>query len=153
MTDAQTPKRKRPILVWVIFLFYLISSIQIIMGLFFVAAGGVNLTPEQQAFLAKFTVWDRVIGYVNAALTLVGVTLLLGLRKQAVNVLAVAFALNLFSTAVVWFRADPAAVTAPSALAAQVFGIVLFGAVVYYAWRLDKRGILQDAPGARRPQA
>ncbi|UJX40549.1 hypothetical protein K9F62_17910 [Desulfovibrio sp. JY] len=153
MTDAQTPKRKRPILVWVIFLFYMISSIQIIMGLFFVAAGGVNLTPEQQAFLAKFTVWDRVIGYVNAALTLVGVTLLLGLRKQAVNVLAVAFAMNLFSTAVVWFRADPAAVTAPAALTAQAFGIVLFGAVVYYAWRLDKRGILQDAPRARRPQA
>lgn len=142
MTDTATPRRKRPILVWVIFLFYLISSVQIIAGLFFVTAGGVDMTPQQQAFLAKFTVMDRVIGYVNAALTLIGVTLLLGLRRQAVNVLAIAFALNLFSTAVVWFRTDPAAVTAPAGLIAQGVGIALFGAVVYYAWRLGKRGIL-----------
>lgn len=142
MPDAATPKPRRPILVWVIFLFYLVSSVQVIVGLFFVAAGGVEMAPAQQAFLAKFTVMDRVIGYLNAALTLVGVTLLLGLRKQAVNVLALAFALNLFSTAVVWIRADPAAVTAPAGLAAQALGIAIFGAVVYYAWKLDKRGIL-----------
>ncbi len=142
MTDTTTPARRRPLLVWVIFLFYLISSVQVIVGMFFVAAGGVDMTPEQQAYLARFTVVDRIIGYVNAGLTLVGVTLLLGLRKVAVNVLALAFACNLFSTAVVWWKTDPASVVAPAGLAAQAFGIALFGAVVYYAWRLQKRGLL-----------
>lgn len=142
MTAEATPPRKRPILVWVIFLFYLISCVQVIVGLFFVTAGGVDMAPAQQAYLAKFTVMDRVIGYVNAGLTLIGVTLLFTLRKQAVNVLALAFALNMFSTAVVWFKTDPASVTSPAGLVAQALGIALFGAVVFYAWRLGKRGML-----------
>ncbi len=142
MPDASGAQRKRPILVWVIFLFYLVSSIQVIVGLFFVTAGGVQMTPEQQAYLARFTVFDRVIGYLNAGITLVGVTLLFSLRKRAVAVLALAFVLNVFSTAVVWVRTDPATVVAPAGLAAQALGIVLFGAVVYYAWRLGKRGLL-----------
>uniref|UniRef100_I2Q362 Uncharacterized protein n=1 Tax=Desulfovibrio sp. U5L TaxID=596152 RepID=I2Q362_9BACT len=142
MTEENAAAPKRPILVWVIFLFYLVSSIQVIVGLFFVTAGGVEMTPEGQAYLAKFTVMDRVIGYVNAGLTLVGVTLLLAQRRQAVNVLALAFALNLFSTAVVWVKTDPASVIAPTGLLAQAVGIALFGAVVYYSWRLLKRGVL-----------
>lgn len=142
MTDETTPARRRPILVWVIFLFYLVSSVQVIVAMFFVAAGGVDMAPEQQAYLAKFSTLDRVIGYVNAAVTLVGVTLLFGLRQQAVNVLALAFALNLFSTTVVWIKTDPAAVTSATGLLAQGLGIAIFGAVVYYAWRLEKRGML-----------
>jgi magnesium-transporting ATPase (P-type) len=141
-TVEPQPPRKRPILVWVIFLFYLISCVQVIVGLFFVTAGGVDMAPAQQAYLAKFTIMDRVIGYVNAGLTLIGVTLLFTLRKQAVNVLALAFALNMFSTAVVWFKTDPASVVSPAGLVAQALGIALFGAVVFYAWRLGKRGML-----------
>jgi len=134
--------RKRPVLVWVIFLFYLISSVQVIVAMFFVAAGGVDMAPEQQAYLAKFTVMDRVIGYANAGLTLVGVSMLMSFKKQAVNVLALAFALNLFSTAVVWIRTDPAAVTSVKGLLAQGLGIGMFGLVVWYSWRLLKRGTL-----------
>lgn len=148
MTDATPPQaetapgRKRPVLVWIIFLFYLISCVQVIVAMFFVAAGGVDMAPEQQAYLAKFTAMDRVIGYLNAGLTLVGVSLLFSLRRQAVNVLALAFALNLFSTAVVWFKTDPAAVTSPTGLLAQALGIGMLGLVVFYSWRLGKRGLL-----------
>ncbi|OLN28651.1 hypothetical protein DVDV_1526 [Desulfovibrio sp. DV] len=140
-TDA-APQRKRPILVWIIFLFYLISSVQVIVAMFFISAGGVDMAPEQQAYLARFTALDRVMGYANAGLSLIGVSLLFSLRRQAVNVLALAFALNLFSTAVVWFKTDPAAVTSPTGLMAQALGIAMFGLVVFYAWRLNKRGLL-----------
>lgn len=136
------PKPRRPVLVWIIFLFYLISCVQVIVAMFFVAAGGVDMAPEQQAYLARFTVMDRVIGYANAGITLVGVTLLFSLRKQAVNVLALAFALNLFSTAVVWIKTDPAAVTSPTGLLAQALGLGMLGLVVFYSWRLSKRGVL-----------
>lgn len=142
ITPDSPPQRKRPVLVWIIFLFYLISCVQVIVAMFFVAAGGVEMAPEQQAYLAKFTVMDRVIGYANAGLTLIGVTLLFSLRRQAVNVLALAFALNLFSTAVVWIRTDPAAVTTPTGLAAQALGLGMLGLVVFYASRLSKRGTL-----------
>ena len=142
ITPDTTPKRKRPALVWIIFFFYLISCVQVIVAMFFVAAGGVDMAPEQQAYLAKFTVMDRVIGYANAGITLVGVTLLFSLRRQAVNVLGLAFALNLFSTAVVWIKTDPAAVTSPTGLLAQALGLGTFGLVVFYAWRLNKRGTL-----------
>jgi hypothetical protein len=153
MAENEAPRTGRPILVWIIFLFYLISSIQVIVGMFFIAAGGVDMTPEQQALLAQFSLFDRVIGYANAAVTLVGVTMLLALRRQAVAVLAVAFALNLFSTAVVWFRTDLAAHTSTKGILAQLLGIAIFGAVVFYAWRLEKRGILTQGGAAReRPR-
>ena len=142
ITPDTAPKRKRPALVWIIFFFYLISCAQVIVAMFFVAAGGVDMAPEQQAYLAKFTVMDRVIGYANAGITLVGVTLLFSLRRQAVNVLALAFALNLFSTAVILFKTDQAAVTSPTGLAAQALGLGMLGLVVFYAWRLNKRGTL-----------
>ena len=142
ITLGEAPPRKRPVLVWIIFLFYLVSCVQVIVAMFFVAAGGVDMAPEQQAYLAKFTVMDRVIGYVNAGITLVGVTLLFSLRRQAVSVLGLAFALNLFSTAVVWIKTDPAAVTSPTGLAAQALGIGMLGLVVFYSWRLLKRGTL-----------
>ena len=140
--DAAASPPRRPVLVWIIFLFYLISSVQVIVAMFFIAAGGVDMAPEQQAYLARFTVMDRVIGYINAAVTLVGVTLLLAQRRQAVNVLALAFSLNLFSTAVIWLKTDPAAVTSPAGLAAQILGVGMLGLVVFYAWRLLKRGVL-----------
>jgi hypothetical protein len=111
-------------------------------GMFFIAAGGVDMAPAQQALLARFTVFDRVIGYANAAVTLIGVSLLFVLRRQAVTVLAVAFALNLFSTAVVWYRFDIPSNTSLKGILAQTLGIVIFGAVVFYAWRLDRRGVL-----------
>lgn len=149
MTDETTPVPRRPILVWVIFLFYLVSCVLIIVQMFFIAAGGVGTTPEQQAYLARFSVFDRVIGYVNAAVTLVGVTMLLGMRRMAVTVLALAFALNLFSTAVVWLRANPFELVSTAGLAAQISGIAIFGAVVFYAWRLDKRGLLTASASAR----
>lgn len=153
MADNAVPGTRRPILVWIIFLFYLISSIQVIMGMFFIAAGGVDMPPEQQALLVRFTVFDRVIGYANAAVTLIGVSLLFMLRRQAVSVLAIAFALNLFSTAVVWYRFDIPANTSPKGILAQILGIVLFGAVVFYSWRLGKRGVLTQAGLSRtRPR-
>jgi hypothetical protein len=153
MAANEAPRPRRPILVWVIFLFYLVSSVQVIVSMFFIAAGGVDMTPQLQDYLARFSIFDRVIGYANASLTLVGVTLLLGLRRQAVNVLALAFALNLFSTAVVWYKANPLQMVTTAGLVAQICGIVLFGAVVYYAWRLEKRGLLTGvAAAARRPR-
>jgi hypothetical protein len=152
MADETARTQKRPILVWVIFLFYLMTSILQVMIMFFVTAGGVDMAPEQMAYLARFGVMDRVIGYLNAFVTLVGVTLLFGLRKQAVNVLALAFALNLFSTSVVWIKTDPMALVSPTGLIAQGLGIGIFGLVVYYAWRLSKRGVLGPPSSmARRP--
>lgn len=142
MLGKRTPMRKRPVLVWGIFLFYLIVSILGIVQIFFVTAGGVAMTPEQQAYLEQFSVMDRVVGYGNAAVTLAGVTLLFGLRQLAVKVLALAFFLNVFTTTVVWIRTDPASVIAPAGLALQAGGIALFGLVVLYAWRLGKRGLL-----------
>lgn len=139
-----TKTRRRPILVWLIFLFYFTTSLLGIVQLFYVTAGGVHLSPEQQAYLARFSVFDRVIGYVNVALTIVGVTLLLALRRLAVAVLALAFVLNLFSTAVVWIRSDFLRLVSGAGLAVQCGGMVLFGAVVLYAWWLGRRGVLSS---------
>ena len=52
----------------------------------------MSMAPAQQALMAQFTVFDRVIGYVNAAVTIIGVSLLFALRREAVSVLAMSAA-------------------------------------------------------------
>ena len=153
MSAARALTRKRPILVWIIFCYYVITCLANIVQMFFITAGGIPLTPEQQAYLARFSIFDRVIGYFDVGIILVGVTLLVAMRRAAVPVLALAFALNLFSTAVVWFKANPREIVSWVGLAVQAGGYVLLAAVVYYAWRLDKRGLLVSRGGvSSRPQ-
>jgi len=148
-TDTTAPAPKRPILVWIIFLFYLITCLANIAQMFFITAGGVPLSPDQQEYLARFSMFDRVIGYIDVGVIMVGVTLLLALRHVAVPVLALALVLNLFSTVVVWIKANPMVIVSWLGLAIQAGGIVLFAAVVFYAWRLDKRGVLRGGASSR----
>lgn len=151
--SGTTGTRRRPILVWLIFLFYLVTGLLGIVQLFYVTAGGVPLRPEQQAYLNNFSVFDRVVGYVNVALTLLGVTWLLALRRLAVPVLALAFALNVFSTAVVWIRSDFLRLVSIAGLVVQCGGMALFGCVVLYAWWLARRGVLSGKrASATRPR-
>ena len=91
---------RRPLPVWIIFLFYTISSVYSSLSVFLITSGAVDLPPEQQAYVAKFTTFDMVIGYVVSAITVVGAFLLFRLKKAAVRTLFLAFGVNLFSSAV-----------------------------------------------------
>ena len=161
MTDETTPARRRPILVWVIFLFYLVSSVQVIVAMFFVAAGGVDMAPEQQAYLAKFSTLDRVIGYVNAAVTLVGGDASVRFAPAGGQRAGAGFCAQSFFDDRGLDQDRSGGGDLGTGLLAQGLGIAIFGAVVYYAWRLEKRGIaglgrvhkkrLRGGPGGDHP--
>jgi len=134
---------RRPLPVWIIFLFYTISSVYSSLSVFLITSGAVDLPPEQQAYVAKFTTFDMVIGYVVSAITVVGAFLLFRLKKAAVRTLFLAFGVNLFSSAVFYLRNDPTRVIDPSGLLYQAGGIALFGVVCFYARHLAQNDVLR----------
>jgi hypothetical protein len=132
----------RPLPVWIIFLFYSISSIYSALSVFLITSGAFELTPEQQAYVATFTTFDMVIGYVVAAITVVGAFLLFRLKKAAVPALFLALGVNVFSSAVFYLKNDPSTVIDPSGLLYQFGGIALFAIVCFYARFLARHGVL-----------
>lgn len=134
---------KRPLPVWIIFLFYTISSIYSALSVFLITSGGFELSPEQQAYVAKFTTYDMVVGYVVSAVTIVGAFLLFRLKKAAVPALFLALGINVFSSAVFYLKNDPTAVIDPSGFLYQAAGVALFAIVCFYARFLAKNGVLR----------
>ncbi len=135
-------RTRRPLPVWVVFLFYSLSSVYSIVSVFFITSGVFELTAEQQGYVARFKTFDMVIGYFVAATTLVGAFLLFRLKKAAVPTLFLALVVNVFSTAVFYLRNDPSTVIDPSGLLYQAGGMALFAVVCLYARHLARRGVL-----------
>ncbi|NDY58643.1 hypothetical protein G3N56_18060 [Desulfovibrio sulfodismutans] len=133
---------RRPLPVWIIFLFYAISSIYSILSVFLITSGALDLPPEQQAYVARFTTFDMVIGYIVAAVTIIGVFLLFRLKKAAVPTLFLALGVNVFSSAAFYLKNDPTRVIDPSGLLYQAGGVALFAVVCLYARHLGRHGVL-----------
>ncbi|MEF3696183.1 hypothetical protein [Desulfolutivibrio sp.] len=133
---------RRPLPVWIVFLFYSLSSVYSIVSVFFITSGVFELNPEQQAYVARFKTFDMVIGYLVAAITLVGAFLLFRLKKAAVPTLFLALGVNVFSSAVFYLRNDPTTVIDPSGLLYQAGGMALFAIVCFYARHLGRHGVL-----------
>ena len=133
---------RRPLPVWIIFLFYSISSIYSILSVFLITSGAFDMTPEQQAYVARFTTFDMVIGYIVAAVTIIGAFLLFRLKKAAVPTLFLALGVNIFSSAIFYLKNDPTTVIDPSGLLYQAGGMVLFAVVCLYARHLARHGVL-----------
>jgi hypothetical protein len=133
---------KRPLPVWIIFVFYSLTSLYSVLSVFLITSGAFPLPPAQQAYINRFTTFDMVIGYVVAATTFIGVFLLFRLRKLAVPVLFLALGINVVSSGLFYLKNDPSRVIDASGFLFQAAGAALFLVVCLYARHLAKnRGL------------
>ena len=134
--------KKRPVLVWVISIFYIISALGAVISLLLIFGGAIPLNAEQKAALSKVTMFDYSYPVILAVVNLTGGVCLLFLRKAAFYFLAGVFVLK---TATMFWTAVSAGrdVTAAGAgLAGALIGVIIAGVVSVYAWRLVKKGVL-----------
>lgn len=134
--------RKRPFLVWIIFLGYVTISVANIGLMFLLTSGLYDLSPEQRALLAGMSVFDRIIGYILAAMLIVGAFLLFRLKKRAVPVLALTLVLDVAGKLMTIVNHHMADTVAPAALAGQFVGSFILLLVCVYARSLGRRGVL-----------
>ena len=72
--------KKRPVLVWVISIFYIISALGAVISLLLIFGGAIPLNAEQKAALSKVTMFDYSYPVILAVVNLTGGVCLLFLR-------------------------------------------------------------------------
>ena len=135
-------ERKRPVLVWVISIFYVVSAAFTALSFYLVYSGSIPLQPQQAQYFDALTTFDwfstLLIGVINFSAAL----LLFLMRKQAAYLFPSGFALGLAVT--IWHTLTKGwlAALGDAGLVGAMIGWGISIAVCVYCWRLLQRGAL-----------
>jgi hypothetical protein len=140
--DEQIVRRKRPILVWLISLFILLSAIWTLLSFYLILTGAIPLDPAQKAYFDRLTLIDHVSTIIPGLLNMSAAVALFLLRRIALYLFLSASGLSFVlaawhATAKGWVEALGGA-----GLIGALIGYVLMIAVLIYTWRLSKKGVL-----------
>lgn len=137
-----TARRKRPIGVWVVSIWYAASALWTGLSFYLVLGGVLALNPAQKAYFQRLSAFDYLFVILLGLITLSAAVTLFLLRKQAVRLFFAALGLNGIMT--IWHSIAKGAFSAigrPGA-AGAVLGLVVLFAVYLYSWKLARAGIL-----------
>ncbi len=133
---------KRPRWVWVIFCFYLFSAAWVLLSFFLVYWGVVPLNPAQQAYLANLGILDFVATVGLTLLSFTAAVFLFCLQRTAVDLFAIALAYNLAFSLIHLLTTHWAQAFGGSGIVGASFGWCIPVAVLLYARRLAREGVL-----------
>jgi hypothetical protein len=139
MSEQSSPKR--PVLVWIICIFYLIATFFTALSLFLVISGRVPASPEQASFFSNLKPIDYLLSVTIMFLNICGVIALFGLRKEALYLFLASLGVNIASYASLFTTTN--AETLSANIGSILFGWLLAGAVCFYTWRLKTSGVLR----------
>ena len=142
--------RRRPGLVWVIFLFYVLSSAWALLTQLLLQLGLYPVPPEQQAVVSNVSAAARLFGIGLTLLSVVAATYLWLLRKVALQLFLISCVFGVSS--ILWQMLPGGAYHALLGQGPLMSALILFGisvgvlikiAICAYVWRLHRRGVLQ----------
>jgi hypothetical protein len=142
VSDEQHVERKRPIWVWLLSLFFLLSAIWTLLSFFMIWSGAIPLEPAQKAYFDRLTPIDYALTIVVGLLNLSAAIALFLLRKIARDLFLASLALSLILAA--WQAATKGWVDALGGpgFVGVLIGYILLIAVCIYAWHLRRKGVL-----------
>jgi hypothetical protein len=138
-------KKKRPIGVWIIFLFFLFSVGSTVFGYYLIYSGKTTLLPSEKAFFDGLTHIDVVLSLFIGLGNLIGATLLFFLRKRAFYFFATSLFVNLL--VFLWYCFSDKgkvffAAVSSGGLIGMVIALAILIAICLYAKGLEKKDIL-----------
>jgi hypothetical protein len=147
MTDAETIsspsiRRKRPKLVWVITVFYVISAGWTLLSFALIYSGITPLNAAQVAYFKSQTILDTFFTIVIGALNFIGTIFLFFLTRTAFHLFLSAFILSILMTAYHILSKNWLAAIGGPGLIGAIIGWAISGAVILYTRRLIKHDIL-----------
>jgi hypothetical protein len=134
---------KRPALVWVISIFYILSAGWVVLSFALIHSGAIPLNEAQQEYFRSQTILDYGSTVVIGALNLVGAILLFLLKKPAFHLFATAFGVGLAFTAYQIVAKNWLGAIGGPGLVGAVIGWGISIAIIVYAKRLISRGVLR----------
>jgi hypothetical protein len=143
MQTPAEPSSRRPLLVWLISIYFFLSSSWTMFSLFLIQTGTVPLSSAQKAYLANLNGADYLLLIIGALLGLSAAVALFLMRKAAYYLFGATLAFNMAFT--IWHligRHWLSVIGAGGLAAAAVGWLVLFAICVYTA-RLTARGTLK----------
>jgi hypothetical protein len=135
--------RKRPKLVWVISIWYILSLGWTALSLALIYGGVIQINEAQKTYFDSLNTLTRILTIFIYTLNVIGAILLFLLRRYAYYCFLTAFAIGIFSTIYQtiynnWFSAINGL-----GLIGLVFSCLFNIAIIYYSWSLIKKNILK----------
>jgi hypothetical protein len=142
-TGKEAKSRKRPVLVWIIALFYILSGGWTIISFTLILSGAVVLNEPEQAYFDAQTNLDILLTIIIGAANLSGAIFLLLLRRYAYYCFLGAFSLSILLTAYHILFKNWLTVIGGPGLLGSIIGWLISIAIILYAKKLITNSILQ----------
>jgi len=134
--------RHRPALVWVIFVWYVLSAGYTLLSFALIFAGRVPLTAEASRYLGSLSPLDYTVTILALLLNVGGAVALLLLRGAAAYLFTAALLLNIASVALHALTKGLVAALGAGGPIGLLLGYGIAVLVCVYAWRLYARSTL-----------
>ncbi|GHD30866.1 hypothetical protein [Parahalioglobus pacificus] len=136
---------KRPLFVWVIFLFTMFSAAFMAIGSYFAFSSSTGEMTELTGYVDSLGFIDWALMALTTVLNLAGTIFLFRLKVIAVPLLTFAFLLGIASS--IWEIAannyiEELQSVGPGAVEGALLGAVISTAIVAYSWHLKNKNIL-----------
>lgn len=142
MTADSNNGRRRPIGVWIIFGFYLLSAGFSLLSTALVFSGVIPVTPSQSAHLSSLSAIDWICSIGIGVVSLSAALSLFLLRRISVGLFTAALALNLTYTAIQILTTNWLEAIGGPGFLGMLIGWTILVFVILYARKLAKRGVL-----------
>ena len=142
MTNEEKSSTCRPIGVWVVSAYYLLSAGWTLLSFALIFGGAIKITAAQEAYFASLTGIDWFFSLAIGVTDFSAAVCFFLLRRVAVALFSVALALNLAFTAFHVMRTNLSEALSGAGLLGVLFGWLILVAVIVYARRLAKGAVL-----------
>ncbi len=129
-------------LVWVISIFYAYGALSTVASYMIVFSKAFPATAAQQQYFAAMTAVDHVLTAFVVLLNVGAGVLLFRLKRQAPPIFTFAFAVGVATVVYQVITTNWLEAVGIFGLVGAAVGWVINSAVIAYAWRLRKRGVL-----------
>jgi hypothetical protein len=140
--EAGKSKRRRPIGVWIVSLFYVLSAGWTLLSFALIFIGVVKITPTQEAYFHSLTGVDWFFTLSIAVIGISAAVSLFLLRRISVALFSVALALNVAFTVFHLMRTNMIEALGGTGLVGLLLGWLILIIVIVYTRRLAKREVL-----------
>src|SRR6266571_4169718 len=107
------------------------------------ALNAIPLDSATRAYYASLSVLDRVLTVAVSLLNLVGIAFLFLMRARALHFLLAALGIGILNTLYQIAAKNLLSVLARPGAFGMVIGLFLWGAIIWYGYRLKKNGVLR----------
>ena len=142
MTNGAQQSSRRPVGVWVISVFYLLSAGWTLLSFALIFSGAIKMNSAQEAYFASLTGVDWFLSLSLGVLGFTGAISLFLLRRLAVILFSLALVLNLALTMFQTMRTNWTEAISGSGLFGVLLGFLILVAVILYTRGLTKKGVL-----------